>query len=144
MPFTARKHRKSDFPRLVRNRLNAGQPITCVSDQRITPIFLDDAIRALRILVERRHSGIIHVAAADWTTPLNLARSIARRLDLNPDLIQSEKFGDFARTRAARRPQHSWLDVSLFAKLYGRDVLRSVEAEVDTWVDQLVQMPSPA
>jgi dTDP-4-dehydrorhamnose reductase len=84
------------------------------------------------------------VAAADATTPLWFARSIARRLGLNGDLIQPEQFDVFATTRPARRPQHSWLDVSLFAKLFGSNVLRPVEAELDTWVDQLSRVPSRA
>jgi dTDP-4-dehydrorhamnose reductase len=141
MPFTARHQRKADFARMVVNRLGARQPITCVSDQRITPVFLDDALSAVRILVEQRHTGIIHVAGADWTTPFRFAHAIARRLQLDADLIRAEQFENFANTRPARRPQHSWLDVSLFAKLYRSDVLRPLEAELDTWVQQLAYVP---
>jgi dTDP-4-dehydrorhamnose reductase len=141
MPFSGRGSQKRDFPRTVVARLQAGQPMSGVTDQRITPIFLDDAARALRLLVDARYTGVVHVAASDWTTPFTFARSIARRLDLNEDLIQPEQFEVFATTRAARRPQYSWLDVSLFAKLFGKDVLRPVEAELDIWVDQLLSVP---
>jgi dTDP-4-dehydrorhamnose reductase len=144
MPFTGRDYRKRDLARTICERLRASQPITGVMDQRITPIFLDDAVRAFRLLAEARYSGTVHVASAEWTTPLGFARSIATRLGLNADLIQPEYFASFALKRPATRPQHSWLDVSLFAELFGADVLRPVESELDTWVDQLLTVPSAA
>jgi dTDP-4-dehydrorhamnose reductase len=144
MPFTGRDYPKRDLARTICERLRASQPITGVMDQRITPIFLDDAVRAFRLLAEARYTGNVHVAAADWTTPLTFARSIAERLGLNADLIQPESFDTFALKRVATRPQHSWLDVSLFAELFGADVLRPVESELDSWVDQLLTVPGAA
>jgi dTDP-4-dehydrorhamnose reductase len=144
MPFTARAHPRRDFPRIVRARLEAGEPILGVQDQRITPVFLDDAARALRLIAEARFTGIVHVAAADWTTPYDVARSIATRLGLNPHLVQPEQFHNFSAGRAAPRPQHSWLDVSLFEEQFGRAVLRPVEAQLDAWVNQLATVSSRA
>jgi dTDP-4-dehydrorhamnose reductase len=144
MPFTGRDHRKRDLARTICDRLRANQPITGVTDQKITPIFLDDAAMAMRRVVEARHTGIIHVAAADWTTPLRFAQSIARRLSLNPERIQPESFERFSLKRAATRPQHSWLDVSQFAEIFGENILRPVESELDTWVEQLLTVPRPA
>src|SRR2546428_713775 len=69
MPFSAREHPKQDLARLCLARLQHGEPMVGVVDQRITPVFLDDAARALRRLVEARYTGVVHVAAADWTTP---------------------------------------------------------------------------
>jgi dTDP-4-dehydrorhamnose reductase len=144
MPFTGRDYPKRDLARAVGERLSAQQSMTGVVDQRITPIFLDDAVDAFRRLAEARYAGIIHVAAADWTTPLRFARSIAERLRLNGDLVQPESFESFALKRPAARPQHPWLDVSLFAELFGAHILRPVEVELDAWVDQLDSVPSPA
>jgi dTDP-4-dehydrorhamnose reductase len=144
MPFTGRDHRKRDLARTICDRLRAEQPITGVTDQRITPIFLDDAALAMRRIAEARYTGVMHVAAADWTTPLRFAQSIAMRLSLNAELIQPVQFERFSVTRAATRPQHSWLDVSTFAELFGENILRPVESELDTWVEQLLEVPSPA
>jgi len=144
MPFTGRDHPKRDLARIICDRLSAEQPITGVTDQKITPIFLDDAAMAMRQLAEARYTGNIHVASTDWTTPLRFAQSIARRLSLNPELIQPESFERFSRTRAAARPQHSWLDVSQFADIFGENVLRPVESELDAWVEQLLMVPRAA
>jgi dTDP-4-dehydrorhamnose reductase len=144
MPFTARAHPRRDFARIILTRLGAGQPMLGVQDQQITPVFLDDVVHALRLITAERFTGIVHVAAADWTTPYRFARSIAQRLGFNAGLVQSEQFQTFAASRAARRPQHSWLDVSLFEELFSRQVLRPVEAELDAWVNQLATVPSRA
>jgi dTDP-4-dehydrorhamnose reductase len=144
MPFTARPYPKRDFARLCLGRLIAGESIVGVEDQRITPVFLDDVAKALRLITAERFTGIVHVAAADWTTPYQFARSIAQRLGLDTDLVHPEQFENFAARRAARRPQHSWLDVSLFAEVFGRDVLRTSEAQLEAWVNQLATAASRA
>jgi dTDP-4-dehydrorhamnose reductase len=141
MPFSAQAHPKPDLARHIVGRIRRDQPVIGVVDQRVTPVFIDDAARALRLLLDARFGGLIHIAAADWTTPLRFARTIAQRLKLNADLVEPETFANFAATRAAPRPQHSWLDVSRFASLFGPGVLRSPEAEVDAWAEQVLAAP---
>jgi dTDP-4-dehydrorhamnose reductase len=137
MPFTGRPHRKSDFARFMVARLRAGQEVVAVDDQKITPIYLDDAALALRTLLEQHRPGLIHLASTDWTTPFDFANAIAEGLGLDRQLIRGEPFDRFAPTRRARRPRHSWLDVSAFCKLSERSRLRSVAAEVDAFTEQL-------
>jgi dTDP-4-dehydrorhamnose reductase len=136
MPYTAGQHAKRDLARLVATRLKQGQTVQGVTDQRITPVFLDDAAVALRRLSDARYSGPVHVAAASWTTPYEFARGIARRLGLNEDCVIQVEFAQFAATRPARRPQHSWLDVSRFTQSFGSDILRPVDAALDAWTAQ--------
>ena len=64
--------------RLGAHSVRVEAPVQGVMDQRITPVFLDDAADALRRLVETPYTGIIHLAAASWTTPYEFAASIAR------------------------------------------------------------------
>lgn len=136
MPFTAAEHRKRDLARTVVARLHAGQPIQGVTDQRITPVLLEDAARALLSLMQDPYTGIIHIAATTWTTPYDFARGLAERQGLNAELIQPTTFAQFASTRPALRPQHSWLDVALFQRLYGSGALRPVDEELDLWAKQ--------
>jgi dTDP-4-dehydrorhamnose reductase len=141
MPFTARDYPKRDFARTCLRRFEAGQPIRGVQEQRITPVFLDDAVRALRLLSRTRFAGIVHVAASEWTTPYRFARTIAELFGFDLDLVQAEQFETFVASRPARRPQHSWLDVSLFGDLFGREILRPLEIEVRAWADQVQKLP---
>lgn len=141
MPFSAQPHRKVDFARLCLGRLRSGQAFTGVRDQRITPVFLDDAAEALRRLLALRVVGTVHVAASTWTTPYDFARGIAVRLGLDTDAVTTTSFQEFSATRPARRPQHSWLDVGKATALIGPGVLRSVDEQLDAWAAQLLTTP---
>jgi dTDP-4-dehydrorhamnose reductase len=136
MPYTARPHAKRDLARLVVGRLQQKQALQGVTDQCITPVFLDDAVSALRVLAEAHFSGLVHVAASDWTTPYDFATGIARRLGLPQDLIVPAPFDEFAASRPARRPQHSWLDVARFTSQFGSGILRSVDDALEAWTAQ--------
>ncbi|HET6315462.1 MAG TPA: NAD(P)-dependent oxidoreductase [Chloroflexota bacterium] len=137
MPFTAQPLRKTDFARICLSKLQRGESIAGVADQRITPVFLDDAAAALLRLIELQVTGIVHVAAASWTTPYEFARGIAVRLELNANLIQQASFADFSQSRAAKRPQHSWLDVSKAQRLVGQRMLRNIDEQLDAWAAQV-------
>ncbi|MBV9896675.1 MAG: sugar nucleotide-binding protein [Chloroflexi bacterium] len=136
MPYTAARHAKRDLARLVATRLSEGQTVQGVTDQRITPVLLDDAAAAVRKLAEARYSGVVHVAASDWTTPYDFARGIARRLKLEEDCVLPVEFAQFAVTRPALRPQHSWLDVTRFANVFGDAILKPVDEALDMWSRQ--------
>jgi dTDP-4-dehydrorhamnose reductase len=144
MPFSGRVHTRTDFARTCLGRLEAGQPIAGVTDQRITPVFLDDAIDALRQIVAQRYAGRIHVASTTWTTPYAYARAIAERLGLPTELVQPTTFDAFSGTRPAPRPKFSWLDVTRFTSQFGPNVLRPFEAELDAWVAQVSSAMSRA
>jgi dTDP-4-dehydrorhamnose reductase len=136
MPFTGRDRPKRDLARTIVARLQQGQTIQGVTDQRITPVFLDDAAEALWRLTAARFSGLIHVAASDSTTPYALAIALANRVSLPPDLVVPDTFERFSTTRPAQRPQHSWLDVTQFTELFGSGILRPVDDELTAWIRQ--------
>ncbi len=144
MPFTAQPFRKTDFARVCLSRLQRGESIAGVTDQRITPVFLDDAAATLFKLIELRATGVVHVASASWTTPYEFAHGIALRLGLNATPIHETSFEDFSKSRAAKRPRHSWLDVSKAQRLVGPRVLRSIDEQLDAWVAQVRETAAPA
>jgi dTDP-4-dehydrorhamnose reductase len=136
MPFTGRDRPKRDLARTIVARLQQGQTIQGVTDQRITPVFLDDAADALWRLTVARYAGLIHVAASDSTTPYDFAIALANRVGLPTDLVVPDSFERFSTTRPAQRPQHSWLDVTRFTKLFGPGILRPVDDELSAWMRQ--------
>ena len=105
MPFTAREHAKRDLARTIVARLQHGQTIQGVTDQRITPVFLDDAADALWRLTVARYAGPMHVAASDWTTPFAFATALAQRLGIAHRADRARElrtfFRDAARAQAA-------------------------------------------
>jgi dTDP-4-dehydrorhamnose reductase len=141
MPFSAQPHHKRDFARTCVGRFETGQRLIGVVDQRITPVYLDDAVEALRRLIDQRVTGTVHLAPTTWTTPYDFARAIATRTGFAPDLVHPDTFDHFATQRPARRPQHSWLDVTYAEQVLGQRVLRPVDEQLDAWAAQMLVVP---
>ncbi|MDQ3812031.1 MAG: NAD(P)-dependent oxidoreductase [Chloroflexota bacterium] len=143
MPFTAMSHPKRDFARTTLQRLERGEIVTGVVDQRITPVYLDDAAEALARILERHVTGTLHIAATTWASPYDFARGLAIRRGLDADQVRPEAFASFSQQRRAPRPRHSWLDVRNAQALLGSDVLRSIDLQLDAWAEALVVASQP-
>lgn len=137
MPYTAKFDKKSDFARYFYNELKNGNPIRAVKDQKITPIFTDDLVKALSLIVENPSSGIFHLASKNSTTPLEFAKKIAKFFKFDEELIRGVEFSSFNSTRKASRPQHSWLSIEKFEKIYEKVILRTVEEELADFCKQI-------
>ena len=61
------------------------------SDMVLSPIPLDYVSRALRAIASRRTGGIVHLSAETDISYSSLATSLAKHLDVAPDLIQPQR-----------------------------------------------------
>lgn len=86
-PYRADFPQKKDFLRGILEKLKTGQKIAMVSDQIITPTFIDDIAYALDTLIKNEARGIYHVAGGSYHTPLEVAFLIAQIFDLDKSLI---------------------------------------------------------
>ena len=77
MPFTAKAAKKGDFVRFFYNSLSAGKSITTPTDNKITPLFLDDLAPVLKAFIHKKPHGIYHVATPTATTPYDFAKKMA-------------------------------------------------------------------
>lgn len=137
MPYSASYERKSDLARTVLTRLRDNQQIFGVIDQNINPIFVDDLVLAIKVLLKVKSSGIYHLGASSFTTPFKFASAIAEEFGSDKNLITQTTFAEFSKTRPTERPQHSWLDTSKFRKEFGDDILHSVEEGIKLFKNQL-------
>lgn len=140
MPYSAFYQKKLDLARTVLARLKNNQQVFGVVDQNVNPIFVDDSIKAVGELLKRQASGIYHLGAANFTTPFKFINLIAQMFRLDESLITPMKFADFAKTRPAKRPQHSWLDTTKFVKEFGSSILHSVEEGVEMFKRQITNL----
>lgn len=119
--------RGKNFVDTIRLRLEQGDPVQVVNDQRGCPTLTTDLAGALRTLAQRDARGVVHVTNAGDATWFDLAHEIARHLGCESLVspITSE-----ALNRPAPRPVYSVLDTSRYAALAGaalpdwRDALR--------------------
>lgn len=137
MPYSAYFEKKSDIARTFLKLLKTGQEINGVSDQKITPVFVDSLANALAKIAEKKSTGIYHVASTDFTTPYDFAMMIAEKFELNKKLIKPIPFAEYNQTRPAKRPQNSYLDVTKFESEFGKGILKTVEESVDAFKKRL-------
>lgn len=137
MPYSSHFEKKLDIARIFVKMLKEGNTINGVSDQKITPTYVDTLIYALQKLIEARATGIYHLASTDITTPYDLAVMIADKFALDKNLIKAVPFAEYNLTRTAKRPQNSYLDVSKFETEFGKGILRTVEESINEFKGNL-------
>lgn len=140
MPFSAVFTKKLDLVRLVLTKLGANETLSGIVDQKINPIYVDDLVNGIALLLENKKSGIYHLGATDYTNTYELMVKIARTFNLNERLIGKVTFEDFSKTRSAKRPQYSWLDTSKFVSEFGEGVLYSIDDELAKFHKQFQEL----
>ncbi len=131
MPYSSHFEKRSDLARTFLKMLKERKVINGVSDQFITPTFVDTAVNGLIKLIDVRTLGIYNLASTDFTTPYDFAVMIADKFELDKKLVRRVSFEDYNKTRLAKRPQNSYLDVSKFEKEFGKGILKSVSESLD-------------
>jgi dTDP-4-dehydrorhamnose reductase len=87
--------------------LKQGKTLDCPSDQISSPSYAPDVAQAVISLVERNHSGLIHVVGPEVVGRVEFARAIAKAFDLNPDLIIAKTTAELG--QGAPRPLNGGL-----------------------------------
>lgn len=127
MPFSAHYELKKDVARFFLEHLRSGNPVKAISDQKITPILVDDISNALKILLDNKASGIYHLASRDSVTPLEFVRTIAEIFNLDDSLIESMDLAEYNLKKQAKLLQNSWLSPVKFEKEFGGQILHTVK-----------------
>lgn len=119
-PYSGSYDRKLDFARVIVERLRLGKEYFGITDQKITPVFVDEVSKALKILISNGAIGIYHVAGKypeGFISPYGFAKKLAVVMGYDPELIQSTSFAEFSSGRVSIRPQHTWLDTAKIQNL---------------------------
>lgn len=113
-PFSSVYKRKLDIARTVIEKLRNKKQYFGISDQKIKPTSVDDITQALFFLLDRKATGIYHIAGnyspQEYITPYQFAQKIANSMNLDTSLIKPISFLNLSKKRVAPRPQHTWLN----------------------------------
>lgn len=101
-PYRAMFEKKRDFMRTIGARLKEGKPINVVSDQIMTPTFIDDIATALDGLIQTNAVGIYHAVGSQFITPYEAAVAIARTFGYDISLIGKTTRAQYFKNKAAR------------------------------------------
>ena len=106
-----------NFVDTISDRLNRGENVSVVNDQRGCPTYTADLVEALHDLMIRNVRGLFHVASGDGASWYELALAIAEHFG-RTDLVTPTTTA--ALNRPAPRPAYSMLDCTKYATATGR------------------------
>lgn len=101
-PYCAYNSRKLDFVHKIIERLKGGKKIFAVTDQIITPTYIDDIAAALSFLFTKNISGIFHLVGSSSLTPAEIISDIVSLYGFDKGLIVETTRNEFFKGRAFR------------------------------------------
>jgi len=102
------------------NNLRAGNTVNGFTDIYFCPLLVNELVRILLRMAEKRASGIYHVLSPERLSKYEFGRRLARQFNLDENLIQPASWKDAGLT-SARSPNLT-LKVDKLAKLLGSDL----------------------
>jgi dTDP-4-dehydrorhamnose reductase len=85
-------------------RLMHGQEVAAAHDQVLSPVLVDDVVRAVLALQAAGVTGVVHVCAPEVWSRFDLARAMARALGAPPSLVRGISLDDLNESfRRAKR-----------------------------------------
>ncbi len=113
-PYRAKFEPKSDSFRFILKSLTTGKSLKLVSDQFITPTFIDDLALIIFSVIERNIFGLYHSAGNECLTFFDMGKLISKIFGLDEKLITETRLEMFLKEsgRIAKQPKKSCLDSS--------------------------------
>lgn len=109
-PFRAHYPPRTDLVRNILDKLKAANLPPMFTDHIITPTFIDDVAYALKVIVEKRPTDILHVVGSSNLSDYQIAQHVARTFDLNETQVKPTSLEDYLKT--APRPYQKNLTTS--------------------------------
>ena len=96
------KGTRSNIVSWVKDSLEQGKTINVVSDQVRTPTYVNDLVKGIVLIIEKKATGIYHISGKDWLTPYDIAIKTAHKYQLDAGKIVKVDASTFK--QPGRRP----------------------------------------
>ena len=94
----------------VADSLRQKKALKIFNDQVRTPTYVEDLVRAIATIIDKKKTGIFHISGEDILTPYQMAIAVADHLQLETTLISPVKEDEFV--QPAKRPLKTGFDIS--------------------------------
>lgn len=109
---------KDDLVKRILRHYNAGNLYPMFYDQIITPTFIDDIAPAVSLLINKKESGIFHLASPGVTSQYEFAKKAVEIFGGDPAKVNKGSIADFLRNSSVTpRPIKGGLKVEKLKKL---------------------------
>jgi len=116
---------RENFVTTTTKRLQNGEPVKIFEDQLRTLTYAEDLAKGIIHIIEKKASGIYHLAGRERLTLYDAALEIARYFKVDESLVIPIKEGDIS--LVARRPKKTGLNISKAQKELGYEPLSFLE-----------------
>lgn len=106
-------------------KLQKGEKIRVVNDQYRTPTFTGDLAKGIRLIAEKKATGIFHLSGKDLLTPYDMAIATAEYLHLDKNLIDKVDAAVFS--QPAARPLKTGFNIEKARKILGYEPISFYE-----------------
>jgi len=110
-PVRAKYDAKLDYVRKIVNLYDTKKLYPMFSDQFLTLTFIDEVTESLKILLEKRLSGIYHVSSTNVFTPYKLANYLIEKARGAKEAIRPISIEEFIKDNPYRYPRYGGLKV---------------------------------
>jgi dTDP-4-dehydrorhamnose reductase len=104
----------------VLNRAKSGEKVPGFTDSVFSPLAVPDLVSTVMELVDKNHSGLIHVGSNDAVSKFEFAQATLEAFGLDPDLAIESSMEDI--DFAAKRPKNTNLNVDVLESILERPV----------------------
>lgn len=113
-----------------------------ITDQMLTPTYVNDCVRAINKIASSEEYGIWHVSSPDPISPYELISMAFKELEkqnlsINWGLLKVGKFDDFKDRWKSPRPRHTAFDVSKFESHFGK--IRPLKEQIKEWAENFAK-----
>lgn len=93
---------RSNMVTWVKDNLEKEKPIKVVSDQIRTPTYVEDLVKGIQLIIEKKAEGVFHISGREVLTPYEMATQVADYFNLNKNLMTKVDASVFS--QPAQRP----------------------------------------
>lgn len=135
--------KKKLFVQIALDALKKGEKIFGVIDQVVNPVYVDDIVAAVDLLIKSKSYGIYHLGATDYVTNYEFVKRMAKIFNLNEGLVEKISFDEFFKGKPSPRTKFCWLDTSKFRKKFGNNILHSTYEGISLFKKNLTLRETP-
>lgn len=122
---------RKNFATILIDRLKNNLEFAGMIDQTQNPLLVNIAAKGINFSINNEIKGIYHMGSLDYLTNYDLLIKIAKKNNLETDLIKKITFKDFYGDKANYRKRNSVLIAEKFNEISNREILKNTDESIE-------------
>ena len=118
---------------MVSSALKKGEEVKIFSDQLRTPTYVEDLVKGIKLIADKKKTGVYHISGKDALSPYKMAIAVARHLSLDESKVLEVTAKDLS--QIAKRPLKTGFDITKARTELGYEPISFAEGLQKTFSD---------